>query len=72
MKNCNSCKCWNRVDGDRGECRKNPPQTFLIPGAPRGHIQMGQGQATITIQALWPPVQAAEWCGAHEPDITIQ
>lgn len=49
---CETCRYWNRHDGDEGSCRKRAP-TF-IPGT-----EAEEG---------WPHTTAREWCGDHSPD----
>lgn len=41
------------------QCRKNPPNIFLVPGDCRG--------ARPEPKSFWPEVQAIDWCGDWLP-----
>ena len=40
---------------DRGYCRRRPPTVF----------RMGTGSGGPTFLSIFPPMQAAAWCGEH-------
>jgi len=60
---CASCRFF-KDPGDlarAGECRKSPPLVIVAQAA-----GLARGQVAINFQSYWPPVGAAEWCGAWE------
>jgi hypothetical protein len=56
---CGTCKWFSRV-GE--QCRRNPPQAFIVPGNNPGQI------ATL---GVWPPVASNKFCGQHEAEYTL-
>lgn len=63
---CENCKHWQRLHGEQGECRHNPPIGILMT------VQNKlSNEAIQTPGGYWPPVRGDSWCGQHEMKLSI-
>jgi len=73
QRECKTCLFFNPMseDGENGECRRHPPQSFMmamptgtpILGAPG---KMNNQGIRIQFPAAWPGVKSFAWCGDYE------
>lgn len=57
--NCSSCPFFEPL---QEQCRRNPPQAFVIPGA--------DGRPAVV--GAWPAARKENWCGEHPKRTTIR
>lgn len=73
QQKCKTCRFFNLMSEDRenGECRRHPPQVFMmampvgtpILGAPG---KMNNQGVQIKFPAAWPGIKSFAWCGDYE------
>ena len=62
MVNCQTCKHWVREHGsDSGDCRRRSPRLIVA------QFQTTEDGDTPDADAIWPIVDATDWCGEWEP-----
>jgi len=54
---CQNCRCWNKINEEKGECRSKPPSVVTIIG------QLGQ----VQMASVFPNTMAKQWCFNHIP-----
>ena len=79
LRECKTCAFFNPLseDGESGECRRHPPQPFMLAvpvgtpilGAP-GKIN-NQG-LKIQFPVAWPGIMSFAWCGDYKGPIEKQ
>ena len=67
MRSCGDCESYQLTRENHGECRYNPPTTFMLamPSGPPILGPMGSAKAVgvkMSFPAAWPLVQANLWC----------
>ena len=56
---CAECGLYQPISSDDGECRANPPTSFLVP------VQTLSGQS-VAFASQFPKIASGAWCGAFE------
>lgn len=59
MESCQTCRWFDRVDGNTGLCRFEPPT--VIPA----QMETNSKAKTKPFTA-WPLVRNLDWCGEHD------
>lgn len=58
---CETCRFWQ----GNGECRRMPPIQMETSQQPVYTSGMGMIEFRYVTRAIWPKVEANDWCGEH-------
>jgi hypothetical protein len=63
--NCETCRFWDRLHADYGDCRRHAPRPIL-EGDTHKWWKYGDTEPR-DYATIWPTAGRLEWCGEHQP-----